>query len=174
MTHVHRMLFDFYWCWRTRIFELPVSIGHLCWVSAHKWIYLLKSAARTLMMPLAIFESRVSNFTWCFSNTNPEWSNSSMHAATSISASQSLINRGWLDPDITSRRKETFQETNLDACGPGSNSNLSAAFFLDEEPSSANDRVSDSSVEVDVICSHGLHSAGCDVCYGEINSFPTV
>ena len=67
---------------------------------------------------------------WCLSKTNPEPPNSLMLAASSISGGHSLIDRWWVDPDGTSRRKETFHEFYFDACGQGSNSNLSASFLF--------------------------------------------
>ena len=93
-------------------------------VDSKKWIFLLKSARIIFMIPLAIFESRVSNSIWCLPNTSPEWSNSSIHAATWISANQQLINRGWVHPDIT----QSKNRINSDACGQSSNSNVSAFF----------------------------------------------
>ena len=92
------------------------------------------------------------------SNVNPEKSNSSVPAAKSMPANDWLINRGCVDPDITSLRKETFQELKFDSCGQGSNSNFSA---------SATDRVSDKVVDIDGLCSHGLSSAGRNVGNGE-------
>ena len=59
--------------------------------------------------------------------------------------------------------KEPFQESNLDACGQGSNSNFSGSFLF-EELTSTIDRVSDRTKEIDGICSHGLSPAGRDVC----------
>ena len=74
---------------------LPVSIGHLffCWVSSEKLIFLLKSAWIIFIIPLAIFESRVSNSNRCLSNTNLQWSNSSILGATSISPNHLLTYR---------------------------------------------------------------------------------
>ena len=92
------------------------------------------------------------------SNVNPEKSNSSVPAAKSMPANDWLINRGCVDPDITSLRKDTFQELKFDSCGQGSNSNFSA---------SATDRVSDKVVDIDGLCSHGLSSAGRNVGNGE-------
>ena len=123
---------EFYWCWRTRISDtwfacLLVSFGHLFlyWVPSKKLIILINSVGTIFMISLAIFESRVSNSIWCLSNTNPEWSNCPVLAAKSISVNHLRINGRWVDLDITSLRKETFQELNFDACGQGTNSNLS-------------------------------------------------
>ena len=108
-------------CWCSRIFYTwlaclkALDISSCCWVSSEKLIFLLELAGFIFMIPLAIFESRVSSSIWFLSNTNPEWSNSPM-----------LNHRGWVDP----RRKETFQELNFDACGQGSNSNVSASFLF--------------------------------------------
>ena len=87
---------------------------------------------------------------------------SSTFSAVSISGNQSLINRGGVAPDITSRRKETFHELNFDGCGQGSNSNVSAPILFEILSS-----VLDGALDVHGICSHGLPSAGCDVCHGE-------
>ena len=67
---------------------------------------------------------------------------------------QFLLTYRWLvDPDLTSRRKETFHELNLHACCHGSNSNFSAT-SLSKELSSATDRVSDRAA-----CVWGVESA---------------
>ena len=78
--------------------------------------------------------------------------------AKAISADRSLIKRGRADPVDIPLRTETFQELNFDACGSLSNSNCSASLVV-EALSSVTDRMSDSAVEVDGTCSHGLRSA---------------
>ena len=135
---------------------LPVSIGRLFlyWACSKKLISLLKSAGIIVIL-LTIFESRASNSSWCLSNLNPAYFNSSF---TRCQFNDSLTNRRWVDPVVPSLRKETFQELTFDACGQGSNSNFSALFPF-EVPSSVTDRVSDKAVEVDGTCSHGLLSA---------------
>ena len=109
------------------------------------------------MIPLAIFESRVSNSIWCRT-----WILRSPILPYQL-PNQCLPTIGWsiedaLILDITSLRKETFQELKFDSCGQGSNSNFSA---------SATDRVSDKVVDIDGLCSHGLSSAGRNVGNGE-------
>ena len=140
---------------------VPVNIGHiiLYWVSSKKLIFPLISEGVQFMIPWAILEPRFPNSIW--SLANPEWSKSSTFAM-SISGNQSLINRGWVAPGVTSQQKETFHELNFDACGQGSNSNFSAPFLFEILSS-----VLDGALDVYGICSHGLPSAGCDVCHGE-------
>ena len=72
--------------------------------SSKKLIFVLNSPGIIFMIPLANSASRVSNSIGCLSNTKPEWSNFPMHATTPIYDNRSLIDRGWVDPDITSRR----------------------------------------------------------------------
>ena len=104
---------------------------------------------------MAIRGSRLSNSKSCLSKK----SDSAARDAKSISADHSLINRGRADPVVSPLQTETFHELNFDACGQRSNSSFSASFVV-EALSSVTDRVSDTAVEVDGICSHGLCSAG--------------
>ena len=81
-----------------------------------------------------------------------------------LGRSQARHNQGRIDPLGLLQEiilisllcgKRLFQELNFDACGQGSNSNLSASFLV-QLHSSATVRVSDKAAEVDGICSHGL------------------
>ena len=147
--------------------RLPISIGHLFlyWVSSNKLIFFLTSVGKVFIIPLAIFESEFRTPVGAC-RTRTLMVPFLMLAARSIYAKHSVINRGWVDPGITSRRQETFQGKNLDACGQGSNSNFSGSFVV-EVLSSALDRVSHWAVQIDGMCSNGLPSAWHDVCNGE-------
>ena len=78
-----------------------VLVVSLLW---ENWSFFWSQPAYSSWFLWRFSHKEFSNSIWCLSNTNPEWSNSSMLAATSISANQSLINRGWVDLDIISRR----------------------------------------------------------------------